>query len=324
MGPLESAITGAVASTLADTIVYPLDVAKTLIQTQKKRDIETDDKDQHHEVYYKNTLDALLRVVNAKGVCGLYQGLMASTIAGFLQSFSYFFWYSIVRKTFFRFKLLRGKGVQFSTPEELLLGVMAAAISQLFTSPMGVISKRQQTAMSKNGKVGFKDVLKQIYDDQNSITGFWRGLKVSLILTINPSITYASYEKLTQLFISASSARGRTELKDTAAQLSPRQNFILGVASKMISTIITQPLILSKAWLQRTGSQFHSFQEVLIYLYTHEGVLSLWKGLAPQLSKGLLVQGLLLMFKGELIKLMQRLFFRLRLLRNAQPRVRIS
>ncbi|SCV06030.1 LANO_0H20560g1_1 [Lachancea nothofagi CBS 11611] len=309
MGSLESAISGALASSLADTVVYPLDVAKTLIQTQAKR---KEDKEvaNDKEEYYENTWDALVKIMKARGIRGLYQGLPASIIAGFLQSFSYFFWYSTVRKAFFRFKLIRGKITKFSTPEELLLGIVAAAVSQLFTSPIGVISKRQQTA-SKLGQTGFKDAVRQIYHDEDNLTGFWRGLKVSLILTINPSITYTSYEKLKDVFIKSESVN-RGELLDTSTQLTPRQNFILGVISKMISTVITQPLIISKAWLQRTGTEFRSFQEVLIYLYTSEGFLALWKGLAPQLSKGLLVQGLLLMFKGELAKLMKRLFLHLR------------
>lgn len=71
----------------------------------------------------------------------------------------------------------------------------------------------------------------------------------------------------------------------------------------MIATLITQPLIVAKATLQsRTapkelGRPFKSFQEVLRYIVKHEGVGALYKGLAPQLLKGLLVQGILMMIK---------------------------
>ncbi|SCU94794.1 LAME_0F09296g1_1 [Lachancea meyersii CBS 8951] len=328
MDPLENAITGAVASSIADTVVYPLDIAKTFVQTQTKRDISANPvnrtklKTRSDEEYYKSTYDALLKIYKAKGVRGLYQGLPASLLAGFLQSFSYFFWYSVVRKIFFRYKLLRGKIPKFSTPEELVLGILAAAVSQLFTNPIGVISKRQQT-ISKSERTGFEDIVKQIYDDENNYTGFWKGLKVSLILTVNPSITYASYERLKDLYITTATSIHQNELLDSSAQLTPRQNFILGVMSKMISTIVTQPLIISKAWLQRANSNFKSFQEVLIYLYQNEGVLSLWKGLAPQISKGVIVQGLMLMFKGELTKLMRRFFLYLRLLRSSNQQLKV-
>ncbi|CUS21895.1 LAQU0S04e03290g1_1 [Lachancea quebecensis] len=315
MTSLENAITGAVASSLANVLVYPLDVVKTLIQTQNKSSGEATvntegvEKKNVEEIRYKNTLDAILKILKDRGIGGLYRGLPASIVAGFLQSFSYFFWYSVVRKSFFRLKLLKGKISKFSTPEELLLGIVAAAVSQVFTSPIGVISTRQQTLEGSN-KTRFVDVVRQIYKEQHNITGFWRGLKVSLILTINPSITFASYERLKDIFISSSAqSQNDGKLIETSAQLSPAQNFALGFISKMISTLITQPLIISKAYLQRTGSQFQSFQQVLYYLYTQEGFLALWKGIAPQLCKGLLVQGLLFMFKGELTKLMRRLFW---------------
>ena len=321
MTSLESAITGAVASSLANVVVYPLDLVKTLIQTQNKEpNIGSEagvkpqaKKSRVQEIRYKHSLDALIKIFKTKGVLGLYQGLWTSIIAGFLQSFSYFFWYSIVRKSFFRYKLLRGRLGKFSTPEELLLGIVAAAVSQIFTSPIGVISTRQQTSTS-GSKGGFREVLHQIYSEQNNITGFWRGFKVSLILTVNPSITFASYEKLQDIFITSKRAVDENgQLLETSGQLSPRQNFLLGVFSKVISTLITQPLIVSKAYLQRTGSNFQSFQQVLLYLYKQEGLISLWKGLAPQLSKGILVQGLLFMFKGELTKLIKRCIFYIRL-----------
>ncbi|SCU84009.1 LAFA_0D07426g1_1 [Lachancea sp. 'fantastica'] len=318
MSSLESAITGAVASCFADIVVYPLDVAKTFVQTQVKQDkaAVSDDRDNGDE-FYEHTGDALVKIFKTKGFSGLYRGLPASLLAGFLQSFSYFFWYSVVRKTFFRYKLLRGKISKFSTPEELVLGILAAAVSQLFTNPINVISKRQQTS-SASASTGIQDIFKQIAQDDAHYTGFWKGLKVSLILTVNPSITYASYERLKDLYFTTNSSIHQKELLDSSAQLTPRQNFVLGVFSKMISTIITQPLIISKAWLQRDNSRFRSFQEVLVYLYTHEGELALWKGLSPQLFKGVLVQGLMLMFKGELTKFARRLSLFLRVLRDSK------
>ncbi|CEP60341.1 Ant1p LALA0_S01e08526g [Lachancea lanzarotensis] len=324
MGSLESAITGAVASCFADTVVYPLDVAKTFVQTQAKRDKTRDLEDRTDgEEFYDNTGDALIKIFKKRGFSGLYQGLPASLLAGFLQSFSYFFWYSVVRKTFFRYKAARGKVSKFSTPEELILGILAAAVSQLFTNPINVISKRQQTVSRSDG-ARIKNIVKQIANDDTHYTGFWKGLKVSLILTVNPSITYASYERLKDLYFTTSSSIHQGELLDSSAQLTPRQNFILGVLSKMISTIITQPLIISKAWLQRSNTKFKSFQEVLVYLYMHEGVLALWKGLLPQIFKGVLVQGLMLMLKGEFTKLMRRLFLFLRVLRNSKRITAVS
>jgi hypothetical protein len=73
--------------------------------------------------------------------------------------------------------------------------------------------------------------------------------------------------------------------------------------SKSLATLATQPLIVAKVGLQskpppeRNGKPFKSFGEVMAYIIEHEGMLSLFKGIAPQLLKGLLVQGILMMTK---------------------------
>lgn len=73
--------------------------------------------------------------------------------------------------------------------------------------------------------------------------------------------------------------------------------------SKSLATIATQPLIVAKVGLQskpppsRKGKQFKGFIEVMKFIIDNEGPLGLFKGIAPQISKGLLVQGLLMMTK---------------------------
>ncbi len=78
---------------------------------------------------------------------------------------------------------------------------------------------------------------------------------------------------------------------------------VLGAASKALATIVTQPLIVAKVGLQsrpppaREGKPFKSFIEVMSYNLQHEGPLSLFKGIAPQIAKGIMVQGVLMMIK---------------------------
>jgi len=78
---------------------------------------------------------------------------------------------------------------------------------------------------------------------------------------------------------------------------------VLGAMSKSLATIATQPLIVAKVGLQsrpppaRDGKPFKSFIEVMSYIIDHDGILGLFKGIAPQITKGALVQGLLMMTK---------------------------
>lgn len=83
----------------------------------------------------------------------------------------------------------------------------------------------------------------------------------------------------------------------------------------MMATMATQPLIISKVALQskpppaRAGKPFKGFLEVMQYIVEREGPLGLYKGVAPQLLKGFLVQGILMMTK-ERVELLFVLLFR--------------
>ena len=78
---------------------------------------------------------------------------------------------------------------------------------------------------------------------------------------------------------------------------------VLGALSKSLATILTQPLIVAKVGLQskpppvRGGKPFKTFGEVMLYIVEHEGLLGLFKGIGPQILKGLLVQGVMMMVK---------------------------
>jgi hypothetical protein len=73
--------------------------------------------------------------------------------------------------------------------------------------------------------------------------------------------------------------------------------------SKALATLATQPLIVAKVGLQsrpppgRQGKPFGSFIEVMKYIIDNEGPMALFKGIGPQILKGLIVQGILMMTK---------------------------
>jgi hypothetical protein len=81
--------------------------------------------------------------------------------------------------------------------------------------------------------------------------------------------------------------------------------------SKSLATIVTQPLIVAKVGLQskpppaRNGKPFKTFGEVMRFIVQHEGLLGLFKGIGPQIMKGLL-----LMMTKERIELIFVLLFR--------------
>lgn len=330
LNPIEKAASGALASVIANTLVYPLDLSKTLIQTQVKTkssgglasssstlkdnssNIEkstsmnkstsialssSDDSVFHQEttsegqLKYKNTIDVLKKIYKKKGILGWYHGLLSSIFGTAAQNFSYFYWYTIVKRVYANINK-HIPNHKPSTLVELFLGALAAAISQMFTMPIGVITTQQQT--DKHHK-NLYQLAKEVYS-HDGITGFWRGLRVSLVLCINPSITYGSYERLRQILFA------------DKQYLGPLESFSLGVIAKSLATVATQPLIVSKAMLQKKTDikqdsddiKFDSFTHALEHLWHTEKFGGLYKGIAPQLVKGVFVQGLLFMFKDQI------------------------
>lgn len=317
--PFEKAASGALASAIANTLVYPLDLSKTIIQTQvKKRKPKatgmeeselTNSTDElyvqrrdNNELKYKSSIDVLRKIYKKKGIAGWYHGLASSILGSAAQSFSYFYWYSIVRQVYSQLTKKSGTHKNL-TAIELLLGALAAAISQLFTMPIGVITTQQQTDKHHRSLLTLS---KEMYATEG-IKGFWRGLGVSLVLCVNPSITYGSFERLRQIFFNGKEYLG------------PLESFTLGMCAKSLATVSTQPLIVSKAMLQKKESKkpdgasakieeesnehdikFNGFVEALEHLWHTERFRGLYKGIVPQLVKGVLVQGLLFMFKDQL------------------------
>lgn len=312
IGPWGRATAGAAGAVFANSLVYPLDLVKTKLQVQVKPSEAT--KGHSDEPHYTSTWDAVSKIASAEGVAGLYAG-MAGSLAGVASTnFAYFYWYSIVRSVYFRY---HKSTAQPSTVVELSLGAVAGALAQLFTIPVAVITTRQQTQKAADRK-GFFETAQEVVNSEDGVSGLWRGLKASLVLVVNPAITYGAYERLKDVIFP-----GKTNLK-------PWEAFMLGAMSKSLATIATQPLIVAKVGLQsrpppsRQGKPFKSFIEVMQFIIDNEGAKSLFKGMGPQLLKGLLVQGILMMTK-ERVELLFVLFVRyLQTLRSRQLKTATS
>ncbi|KAL1306006.1 hypothetical protein AAFC00_004137 [Neodothiora populina] len=292
------AVAGATGAVMANTLVYPLDIVKTRLQVQVKRkpdEVATTTGDRH----YEGTGHAIKSIIQDEGIAGLYSGMLGSLIGVASTNFAYFYWYSVVRTVY----MSRASAPKPpNTAIELSLGAVAGALAQLFTIPIAVVTTRQQT-QPKGDKRGLFETAKEVIDSEDGWTGLWRGMKASLVLVVNPAITYGAYQRL------------KDALYPGKASLRPHEAFILGALSKALATIVTQPLIVAKVGLQsrpppaRMGKPFKTFSEVMRYIIDNEGLLGLFKGIGPQILKGLLVQGILMMTK-ERMELLFILLFR--------------
>ncbi|KAI9849710.1 MAG: ADP/ATP carrier protein [Sclerophora amabilis] len=335
--PWGSAVAGATGAVLANAIVYPLDIVKTRLQVQVKRKPTDPEPLTIGDEHYTSTYDALSKIFRDDGLTGLYAGINGSLIGVASTNFAYFYWYSVVRTVYISAQKLPKPP---NTAIELSLGALAGALAQVFTIPVSVVTTRQQT-QPKGDRKGLVDTGREVVNSEDGYSGLWRGLKASLVLVVNPAITYGAYSRLKEVVFP-----GKTNLKpweafreysvpilsipipslnaNDSSLTFPIILIVLGAMSKALATLATQPLIVAKVGLQsrpppaRNGVPFKSFVEVMEYIVKNEGPLGLFKGIGPQILKGLFVQGLLMMTKERMELLFILLFRYVRQLRSQE------
>ena len=141
------------------------------------------------------TLDAIKKIMEDEGFTGLYSGIHGSLIGVASTNFAYFYWYSVIRTLYLSMQKLPKPP---STAIELSLGATAGAVAQVFTIPVSVVTTRQQT-QPKGDKKGLFDTGREVVNSEDGVSGLWRGLKASLVLVVNPAITYGAYQRLRDL-----------------------------------------------------------------------------------------------------------------------------
>ena len=120
---------------------------------------------------------------------------------------------------------------------ELVVGAIAGALAQIFTIPVSVIATRQQVGRADDegsADNSFTTVAREIIDE-DGVKGLWLGLRPGLVLTVNPAITYGSFERIKSIVLLA---RGATKM-------GPWLSFVVGALSKTLATVVSdiaQPL----------------------------------------------------------------------------------
>ncbi|KIM68509.1 hypothetical protein SCLCIDRAFT_1209330 [Scleroderma citrinum Foug A] len=107
--------------------------------------------------------------------------------------------------------------------------------------------QRARKEESETDDNSFVTVAREIIRE-DGITGLWRGLKPSMVLTVNPAITYGMYERLKGILLLARAKTGADE------KMTPWMSFVLGAFSKTLATIVTYPYIMAKVRIQARTS----------------------------------------------------------------------
>ncbi|KFY75947.1 hypothetical protein V498_09827 [Pseudogymnoascus sp. VKM F-4517 (FW-2822)] len=223
---LGHAISGSTGTAISNLATYPLDLIIKRLQVQRIQ--QSTSTDSSSEDTYDGILDAAEKIYARDGIAGFFAGAIPDTAKSIADSFLFFLFYNYLRTR----RLDAHSSHKLGTLDELAVGAAAGAMSKLFTTPLSNIATRAQTSRTATSVQDIADgILKE-----KGIQGFWGGYSASLVLTLNPSLTFFFFESLKRLL-------PRSKRDDPGARLT----FLLAALSKAGASSITYPFSLAKS-----------------------------------------------------------------------------
>lgn len=255
--------------------------------------------------------------------------MLPETLKGVADSFLFFFAYNYVRQ---KRQISLGSS-KLSMLEEISVGVIAGAFSKFWTTPIqNVVTRKQTAAMvasrdptsSTSPDLSAKDIALQIRHEKG-LQGFWSGYSASLILTLNPAITFLLHKVLLRVLVP----------RDRRSDPGARITFLLAAISKALASTVTYPFSLAKTRAQVSSQkpsqptapapetektedvikakvaqarQRTVFSTILRIAKT-EGLQGLYDGLGAEVLKGFFSHGITMLMKDRIHTLVINLYY---------------
>ena len=327
-------LAGAAGATISNLAVYPLDLIITRLQLQKHLRKEGP-KSRDNEEDYKSLEDAVKKIYEKEGLKGFYSGVLEDTVKTLADSFLFFVAYAYLRRKRLEARSSAGNGKVsgLSALEELGVGFVAGSGAKLCTTPIAnVVTRLQAAALTDGGSQSENEngsaprttsskIAKEILEEKGPM-GFWSGYSASLVLTLNPSLTFFLFETFKRLLL----PRSRRDSPPAAV------TFLLSAVSKACASSVTYPFSLAKARAQAgskkeekdehevvekdtSGRQTQSkaarstiFSTLLTIAQT-EGPGALYEGLHLEIVKGFFSHGITMLAKQAIHRFVVRLYY---------------
>lgn len=319
---LGHAIAGSTGAAISNVCTYPLALIITRLQIQ--RQLRNNVTSPHSDEYI-SIRDAAQKIYTKEGgLNGFYVGVVSDTSKTIADSFLFFLGYNFLRQS--RMRSSKASSKHLPVIDELSVGFLAGAFSKFLTTPIANIVTRKQTSSMLSGRDPGKDTdqgsLRSIASQiraEKGVQGFWSGYSASLVLTLNPSLTFFFFEALKSTLLS------RSQRQSPSAQMI----FLLAAFSKAMASTITYPFSLAKSRLQSssgldqretssTGKQegIHIPKKaptnvftVILRIAQAEGLGALYEGLGGEIMKGFFSHGITMIVKEAVHKLVIQLYY---------------
>ncbi|KPI40072.1 Peroxisomal adenine nucleotide transporter 1 [Cyphellophora attinorum] len=342
---LQHALSGATGAALSNILIYPLDLIITRLQIQRqlhKHTTSSSDRSRNAEEY-KSLSDAVTKIADKDGWQGLWAGCKGDTMKTVLDVGGFFLVYTWVRG---RVLARRSRAAHLTAWEELSVGWVSGSMVRAVVMPWSVVVARAQTrGMGPSGSdrdqqkgESLRQIAEQIYREKG-LQGFWAGYQAALVLTLNPSLTFALHAVL-----SRSLPRSLREKQGAVT------TFLVSASSKAVASAVMYPFSLAKTRLMVGGRREREYEEdaekeveakasgnkglkkeivretllsTLMGIVENEGIGGLYEGLGLEMCKGFLSHGITMVVKQAVQRFVVKLWYILSVL-SRRYRRRIS
>ncbi|CEJ81356.1 hypothetical protein VHEMI01487 [[Torrubiella] hemipterigena] len=291
---LGHAASGSLGTGISTAVLAPLDLVNMRLKVQRQQDGGD---------HYDGIIDAFRKIIKNEGMGALYRGASTDIAKSLIDSFLFFGFYNYFRQRNRHPKIW----------QELAYGAVAGACAKACTTPLANVVARKQTSETDKSMA---HTLREIRAE-GGIAALWSGYSATLVLTLNPSLTFLINRRLADKIVAA------LEEEDIPVAWIA---FLLAATSKAIATAATYPFQAAKAHLQlhdqpeedeKNGKKKQdglyvrlvrlfrgSIFGLVVALVAKDGFRALYDGMQGEILKGFVSHGLTMAAKGFTHRLM--------------------
>eukprot|EP01097_Dermamoeba_algensis_P004814 TRINITY_DN3091_c0_g1_i1.p1 TRINITY_DN3091_c0_g1~~TRINITY_DN3091_c0_g1_i1.p1 ORF type:complete len:298 (-),score=39.55 TRINITY_DN3091_c0_g1_i1:230-1123(-) len=256
----ESFVFGGIAGCIGATTVYPLDLVKTRLQTQRTVAGQVRE--------YKGILDALPKIAAREGVRGLYKGLPAQLIGIAPEKATKLGVNDAVRRLLVTYNGDRDY-YGLSILQSGLAGACAGFSHVVITNPYECVKIQMQLQgkLEPHLRKTMIEIVKGL-----GIKGLYQGASACFLRDIGFSFMYfAAYYKI------------RAGFRDENGNVPLGKQIYTGTMAGTVSSALATPADVLKTRLQAPGSTYKGLVDCAQQILRSEGPAALFKGVVPRM-----------------------------------------
>ena len=286
---LSEVLSASLGGAVSASVLYPLEVLKTRMQSSNSN-TSSDEDGEEGESSKGGMVEYARRLYQKEGYKVYLNGIETSAFQSSMEKAFYFFAYTTLKRLHVSMKRLVGShnpNAPMSAGTNLLLGCLAEWAHLPITMPIDCLSTAIQTTQKQNALQLMLTILKE--------GNMYKGIQAYYVLCFKPALQYTVFEQVKAAVLK--SRKNKT--------LSAAESFLLGMVARTVATVAVFPFVRAKVVMQSrkasgTAPPELTIRTILKDIYQSNGIVGLYQGLGPELTRGIFSAALMLMIKEQL------------------------